>query len=142
MLCPSVGEGHDSQPWLSLLLGCAAIWFNVLNTPSRVEGWWSAPAHRSVVVEHHFLNHASSVMLKSCAQSIFIHLPCISPSMPLPLCCSRRHLYSIPSAAIPGDMCYFPLHYYVSDVTNTFLNWLLPDPFSLSASFLPWKSFY
>ena len=70
MLCPSVGTGHDSQPWLSLLLGCAAIWINVSNTPSLVEGWWSAPAHRSVVVEHHFLNHASSVMLKSYAQSI------------------------------------------------------------------------
>ena len=70
MLCPSVGKGHDSPPWLSLLLGCAAIWINMSNAPSLVEGWWSAPAHRSVVVEHHFLNHASSVMLEFYAQSI------------------------------------------------------------------------
>ena len=136
MLCPSVGKGHDSQPWLS------CIWTNVSNAPSLVEGWWSAPTHRCVMGEHHLLNHALTFLPESYAQIIFLPFPCISPSMPLPPCFSRRCLSSIPFAMRPGDMCYFPLHYYVSDITGAVLNWLLPDPFSLSASFLPWKSFY
>ena len=142
MLCPSVGKGHDSQPWLSLLLGCAAIWINVSNAPSLVEVWWSAPAHRSVVVEHHFPNHATSVMLKFPAQDIlFTYLAF------LPRC---RFRLAVPEgASLPClrqrwlEICVIPLFIiYVSDIICAFLNWLLPYPFSLSASSLSWTSFY